>query len=209
MSADIHIHFRKVAKRYARHWILKNITYNFDSGQVYGLKGPNGSGKSTLIKMMSGYLSPSVGSIEYEKAGKKISKDEIPSKVAIWGPYVSLIRELSIEEMVHHYMIHKPLAGEMTMEEFYKVLNLPVEKNTLIKSLSSGQEQRLGLALTLLCSADILLLDEPSSYLDDPSKEWMQTLITKNINKKIVIIASNDEEDLAQSTVLLDINDFR
>ena len=91
----------KVSKRYVKEWILKNLSFTFQKDYVYGIRGANGSGKSTLLKMISGHLSPTVGTIGYQSDnGEKIDRDEVHKRCTMWGPHVSMVSQLTIEEMV-------------------------------------------------------------------------------------------------------------
>ena len=74
--------------------------------------------------------------------------------------------------------------------------------------MSSGQQQRLQLAMAILSDTDILLLDEPGSYLDESAKAWLQTLIERNSENRVVVVASNDEHDLKHCNQSLLISDY-
>jgi len=209
MTQLVKVKLNKVSKRYTDQWIIKNLDFLMEPNQVYGVKGINGSGKSTLLKMICGYLSPSAGEVIYESKNRLLSRDDIYKHVTIWAPYVSLIKELSISEMVNHFLIHKPLWKDISIEEFYQIMNLPVRKTSKVGDLSSGQEQRLGLALAIMTSSDLLILDEPSSYLDENSKSWLYDLLSQHQENRIVVIASNDSNDLGSCDESIDIADFK
>jgi len=87
----------EVSKRYNQHWVIKQLSKTLESGNVYGIKGANGSGKSTLIKMLSGFLSPTLGTIIYESDQGEISRDDIYQYLSIWGPHTSLSGILTIK----------------------------------------------------------------------------------------------------------------
>lgn len=185
------------------------MKYSFNSDQVYGMIGSNGSGKSTLMKMLSGFLSPSKGQIQFVKEGKLISRSELYHTVSFAAPYVSLLKSLSIEEMISFAFKFKKLRSDISIEDFYVKMNLLVSKSSLLTELSSGQLQRLTLAIAIMCDSDILLLDEPGSYLDDSSKVWLQELISEHLDGRLTIIASNDADDLKYCTTQLNIEDYK
>lgn len=199
----------KVSKRYTKHWILRNIDYQFDSNYAYAITGDNGSGKSTLIKMLSGFLSPSIGEIAFKQSEKVYAVDEVYKLASLWGPYVSLIKNLTLEEMIGYYIRNKAMRNGHTTSSILEELNLRVSKKTLIGSLSSGQAQRVGLALTIMADSSILLLDEPGSYLDREGKEWFQRLLTNYRSDRLMIIASNEQTDLKRADKTLDILAFK
>ncbi|MEL6389398.1 MAG: ATP-binding cassette domain-containing protein [Bacteroidota bacterium] len=193
------IQLERLSKRYTAHWIVKNLTHEFTAGTIHGVMGANGSGKSTLLKMISGFLSPTAGSITYSTGGRTIDRDEIYRHVSFWAPYLSLVGDLTVREMINYVGKFKGLRTS-TLTAFLDRIEWPISANAQIKSLSSGQNQRLGLGLVVLSTSSILLLDEPSSFLDETSKTWMHDLIDENTTGRILIIASNDPSDLISTT---------
>jgi len=188
-----------VSKRYNQHWVIKKLTHTFEGDRIYGIMGANGSGKSTLIKMLSGFLSPTLGMIIYESDENEISRDDIYKYVSIWGPHTSLSGILTVREMIAYYGKMKGWQQNLSTEKVYEISELPVPINQRIDQLSSGQTQRLGLTITMLSRGTIVLLDEPGSYLDGTAKEWMQQLISTYKFNRLMVIASNDQDDLQQA----------
>ena len=197
-----------ISKRYSNHWILRNFNFQFEAGNTYAIQGPNGSGKSTLLKIISGFLSPTEGVINYSQGSTEVNRDEVFHYVSIWGPYVSLLRELKVEEMVQYYLNHKSIKDNLTVKDIIKIWDVDVKPSQLIKALSSGQAQRLGLVLAILTTCPILILDEPTSFLDENSKKWFFNLLHSNLQDKVVIIASNDEGDFLTDSILIDMKNF-
>lgn len=190
------IRCQQVSKRYNQHWVIKKLDYNFTSGIIYGIKGANGSGKSTLLKMLSGFLSPTLGTITYVNDQRDIARDDIFRYVSIWGPHTSMPSTLTVLEFIRYYGQMKGWVTQIQDQAVFDLTQLPVPENRRIDQLSSGQAQRLGLTLTLLSSSSIVLLDEPGSYLDVSSKSWMQEMIQAYRAERLLIIASNDDQDL-------------
>jgi ABC-type multidrug transport system, ATPase component len=202
----MNIDLRKISKRYTTRWILKNIDLHLTSNTTYGIRGANGSGKSTLLKIISGYLSASVGDIVYTHQAKIIDRDSIYKYVNMWGPHIDMVGELSVQEMVSYYATYNSFQKDISNEHFLEMLQWNVKKNIRISDLSSGQSQRLGLALSIIAQGEILLLDEPGSFLDTDAFDWYKDLLSNYHNDRIVIIASNDEKDLTGSNHLYTIN---
>lgn len=203
------IDLQDVSKRYSKEWILKHVNYHFSQDNIYGIAGSNGSGKSTLVKMISGFLSPSQGKITYSKNNKDVPRDDIFKSISIWGAHVNLIQELTIDEMVDYYLTFKELRNALTKQHFFDVLQLPVPTTRLVKSLSSGQAQRLGLGLSILSESDILLLDEPGSFLDAAALRWFYRILEDNSKDRLIIISSNEESDLDLTSERLSVNSFK
>lgn len=185
------------------------MDYHFTDDEIYAIKGSNGSGKSTLMKMISGFLSPSKGKITYQSGGNDIERGNIYQSLSFAAPYISLLKSLTIEEMVTFAFKFKDRYNGISEKEFYSRMELPVNKKSLLTELSSGQLQRLNLAIAIMSESKLLLLDEPSSYLDVTSKKWMNELIFNHAKSRLIIIASNDKSDLVHCTKELNIEKFQ
>ncbi len=197
----------KISKRYTERWIIRNCSIGFQSDHVYGLIGPNGSGKSTLLKIIAGYLTPTKGKIRYELNGKVIHRDDIYRQLSMSAPYVTMQKQLTMQEMITFISKFKALRGGMAPTEFLQHLDIDVSFNMSLGNLSSGQFQKYGLATALLVESSLLLLDEPGSYLDGEAKRWFQELLEQNKKGRTIIIASNDDSDLQQATEIVDIRE--
>lgn len=203
------IELREVAKRYSEQWIIRHCTLDLESGKIYGLTGPNGSGKSTLIKLLSGFLSPTKGRIGYLADDGPVSRDDIHRYVTLASPYALMFKQLTMMEMIRFIRQFKPLKDGMTESDFLKVLQLDARPNTYLKDLSSGQFQKFGLAAALLTQSEILLLDEPGSYLDEQAKAWFQNMLVSHGRDRLVVVASNDKSDLAHANARINIEDYK
>ena len=194
---------KNIYKRYIAKYIIKDFSYSFESGKTYGISGPNGSGKSTLIQILSGYLSPSKGDIEYKnRAGNTISREEIYKFLSIATPYMELDTELTPTELFNHLKNFK-LFSCSSIIELMEISNLTGNKDKQIMHFSSGMNQRLELSLAMISDAELVILDEPTSFLDEESKLWWVQLLEKYTKDKTVIIASNDQFDLDQTDEII------
>lgn len=186
---------QNLSKRYLYDWIIRNMSHTFESGTITGVNGINGSGKSTLIKMLCGFLSSSEGNISYTLDGKNIERSDVFQYVSLAAPYTDIINEYDVEEMFTFHTKFKNLRERIDSNQFLEIVKLKGNKGKQIQFYSSGMKQRLQLALALLSDTKLLLLDEPTSYLDEENKAWFYDLLSKNKNNRTIIIASNDKED--------------
>jgi len=184
-----------ISKRYASGWVVKDLSKTITPKSKVSITGLNGTGKSTLVQIISGYLSPSKGDISYELKGKSIHRNEIYKHLSIVAAYSELDEEFSAKEFFEHYKKFKPLQIESS-NEFLDLVDLKKQKKQPIKNFSSGMKQRLYLGLGVIAKAPLLILDEPSSFLDDIKKSWLADLIAQYAQDKTVITASNDPDDL-------------
>ncbi len=183
-----------IAKRFQFNWIIQNVNLEIPDTGVIGVSGRNGSGKSTLMSIISGYLSPSEGNISYHIKNQAINRDDIFRHINQVGPYISLIKEFTLpEQYAFHFKFRKLEQG--SYEAFRDFLGMDYDESKQIGAYSSGMHQRLLIALSLYGAEPLLLLDEPTSYLDPKAKEWFYSKLSSQIGKKTIIVASNDDED--------------
>lgn len=187
------ITLQNISKKFRKEWIIKELSIQLEN-DAYLIAGPNGSGKSTLLKIISGFLSPTKGSIKYTKNNTEISVNDIYKKVAYSAPYIDVFEEYTLKELFDFYVKFKSLKVS-NFKEFKEIIELNNTKDKEIKNFSSGMRQRVKLGLTILSKTDLLLLDEPTSYLDKEAIKWYQKLILNNINDRVVLVASNAIDD--------------
>lgn len=201
------IELKDIGKRFRYEWIFKNITHTFENGKSYAVLGPNGSGKSTLMKILSGHLTPSAGEITFYNNGKKRDSDTVYHLISYAAPYIDLIEELTLTEIIAFHSKFKPLSKKLSgstesakINSLIEILNFQKSRNKEIRFFSSGMKQRLKLALAICSETPILLLDEPTTNLDAQGVEWYQNLIKNFVlesptQDRLVIVASNIEHD--------------
>lgn len=205
------IELKNLSKRYRYEWIFRDLSYTFEEGASYAIQGHNGSGKSTLLQILSGYLSPSKGDINFIDNGKAIDLNKVYRSVAFCSPYMELIEELSLKEALAFHQRFKPLANGIGSKEVLDLIQLPKSaQNKAIQFFSSGMKQRLKLALAFLSDSTVLLLDEPTITLDQTGVSWYRDLLENYaLNKRLVIIASNVLSDFEGCEHQLNILDYK
>ena len=195
----------KLTKKYSIKNALSNISFEIDRGEIIGLLGPNGAGKSTLFKILSGFIKDYDGEIKIYDID--IHKDSISAKNKIG--YLPEKNPLYDEMYVKEYLefickIHK--IKDSSINTIISKVGLKNEKNKLIKNLSKGYKQRVGLAQALIHNPEVIILDEPISGLDPNQIIEIKNLI-KNISiNKILIISSHiisEIEDICNRIVIL------
>lgn len=184
-----------IGKRFTTGWVFRGISQTINSGEHLAITGLNGSGKSTLLQIISGYLTATAGTVTYNKAGSKIKRDNIFKHLAISAAYSELDEELSALELFRHFKHFKKFLVE-DENEFLELVDLKKEKDKQVVYYSSGMKQRLNLGLALVMDVPLLLLDEPTSFLDGMKKGWFHEVLAQYGKGKTVVIASNDEGDI-------------
>ena len=189
------ITLNSTGKKYYREWIFRKATIAFLPGQKTVLLGPNGSGKSTLLQVIAGSVMPNEGLISFEHEGKLISPDKIFRFTAFAAPYLELIEEFSLKEIVRfHFKFKSPING-LSEGEIIDLTGLAEKSEQIFKFYSSGMKQRVKLALALYSDTPLLLLDEPCSNLDSKGVEWYKQNIDIYSKNRTVIVASNQNTD--------------
>lgn len=200
---------KDLSKRYNREWIFKSLDYLFVPGQTYAVTGPNGSGKSTLLHVLWGQVPPSSGTIAYQKGSTQIPVEDIFRDVAIATPYMDLIDEFTLDEMLSFHFRLKKLRPRVTLDDLTSIMYLEDARNKQLVNFSSGMKQRLKLAMALYTDARAYFLDEPGTNLDNRAFTWYRQELAKLPQDTIVVIASNNPEEYPQDARILHIMDFK
>ena len=190
---NVLIEVTHLVKKYGKHIAVNDISFNAKEGEILGFLGPNGAGKSTTMNMMTGYLSSTSGSIKIN--GIDILENPIEAKKNIG--YLPEIPPLYLDMTVRDYLVFvaqlkKVKKSEMKkhIDEILQRIELEHVQTRLIKNLSKGYKQRVGLASALVGEPKLLILDEPTVGLDPKQIIEMRALI-KDLSQKHTIILSS------------------
>ena len=201
------IELSNVSKRFHRNWVFKNISYEIASNDTVAIIGSNGSGKSTLLKIISSFIDPTNGSVKYFDGTREVSYEGIYRHIGICSPELSLIEELTMEELLKfHFTFKEPICS---MEDMYQLSGLQTAKNKVISEFSSGMKQRLKLLLSLYTKNEILLLDEPTVNMDEKGIAWYLEEIRRDIFPRTIIIASNQRYEYDFTKNVIDIGRYK
>ena len=187
------IEVRNLTKKYGDHFAVQDISFSLEKGKIYGLLGPNGAGKSTTMNIMTGYIAATSGEVIIE--GHDIFKEAEEAKKHIG--YLPEIPPLYMDMTVWEYLftvadlkgVPKSERKSMIGDVMEKVM-ITNMKDRLIKNLSKGYKQRVGIAQTLIGNPDIIILDEPTVGLDPKQIIEIRDLI-KSLKKKHTVILSS------------------
>ena len=188
------IEVKNLVKKYGNHTAVDHLNFTIEEGHVYGFLGPNGAGKSTTMNIMTGYLGATEGEVLIN--GHDILKEPEEAKRQIG--YLPELPPLYMEMTVREYLefvaelkgIAKKKRGE-SINEVEKMVKIWEVENRLIKNLSKGYRQRVGLAQAVLGFPEIIILDEPSVGLDPKQIIEIRELIRQLAKKHTVILSSH------------------
>lgn len=187
-----------LTKKYNRKTVLNNIQFEHSSG-VLGISGSNGSGKSTLMKCLAGLLRPNSGNIDWMKDNQKLSMTELKKHIGFVAPYISLYEDLTVLE---NLTFLSKVSLQNHSGNFFKELLSKTETESLsdklFKSLSTGQQQRVKLASSLIKQPSVLFWDEPGSNLDADGHTLVKNLLIERKEQgTLIVLASNDPNEIA------------
>ena len=185
------------------------MNVSFKSGTRYAVLGSNGSGKSTLLNVISGCLSPSEGTLHYHKGGELIDSGTMYSLCSIAAPYMELVEEFTLLEFLQFHAQYKEYLPGMDQKSLIEAIALPRALHKPLKFFSSGMKQRVKLALACLMQSELVLLDEPTSNLDQAAINWYHELLEKTIGQRLLIIFSNQPEEYTSCTEHISLSSFK
>jgi heme exporter protein A len=189
-----------VTKRYTKTPIFSPVSFEARSKNIIAITGANGSGKSTLLKIIANITSPTKGACIWKNAEKKLEVRDLQENLGFVSPYLELYNELTAIE--HVQFIAELKEKKITTDEaFNELVSFGLDDNIVksertLKQYSSGMQQRVRLAMAFICEPKVLLLDEPSSNLDENGIQILFKRIEEaNNTDALVIIATNDERE--------------
>ena len=197
-------------KYFGRRLVFGGINNSFKSGNIYGISGPNGSGKSTLVKVIGNLISPTRGKVIHKSGDKIIDEDKLHNHIGFVSPYLFLYDEFTAEEnLIHISNIRGNKFNKERSDYLFNQFNLFDRRNDLVRGYSSGMKQRLKFIFAFLHEPELIILDEPTSNLDNAGKEKVYELVIEEGKKNLVLIASNEDSDLKLCKEILNLEDFK
>lgn len=187
------IEVRNLVKKYDNHIAVDHLNFTVEKGKIYGFLGPNGAGKSTTMNMITGYIASTEGEILIDGHNILNEPEEAKKKIGYLPEMPPLYQDMTVMEYLRFAAELKSIPREKREENIKEVMSttkLHDVKNRLIKNLSKGYKQRVGLAQALLGYPEIIILDEPTVGLDPKQIIEIRDLI-KSLGKKHTVILSS------------------
>ncbi len=183
-----------LTKKYGGHLAVDDVSFTVEDGQIYGLLGPNGAGKSTIMNILTGYLSATSGQVTVAGHPLPEEADEAKACVGYLPEQPPLYPEMTVGEYLNFAAELKKVPRAQRKEQVLRAARRTgLEKvlPRLIRSLSKGYKQRVGIAQALLGSPKIIILDEPTVGLDPAQVIEMRKLIRELGKAHTVILSSH------------------
>lgn len=199
------IEINQLSKFYGKQQALNNISFSFSENETLGLLGPNGAGKSTLMKILTGLQSPDEGSFKVIRNGEAINFKAFKKIFGYLPENNPLYENMYVKEYLLFVANLRKLKPQK-VDEVIEQVGLTLEKHKLIKSLSKGYRQRVGIAQAIIHEPELLILDEPTNGLDPNQIIEIRNVIKEIGRAKTVIISTHlmqEVEALCSRVVLL------
>lgn len=187
-------------KTFGQFVAVDNLSFTISPGDIVGFLGPNGAGKSTTMKMLTGFLPPTSGSIEIDGETVNTESTAIKKKIGYLPEGAPAYGDMTVYQFLKFIAnarkiarkdIKQAIADVVGKVELQSVLNKPID------TLSKGFKRRVGLAQALIHDPDILILDEPTDGLDPNQKHQVRNLIQALSKDKIVVISTHILEEVS------------
>ena len=187
------IEVRNLVKKYGNHVAVDHLKFTVEKGKIYGFLGPNGAGKSTTMNMITGYIASTEGDILIDGHNILEEPEEAKKRIGYLPEIPPLYQDMTVREYLEFAAELKSIPREKkksNIEEVMSTTKIEDVKNRLIKNLSKGYKQRVGLAQALLGYPEIIILDEPTVGLDPKQIIEIRDLI-KGLGRKHTVILSS------------------
>lgn len=187
------IKVENLTKRYGQRYAIDNVSFEVKEGEILGFLGPNGAGKSTTMNIITGYISPTDGSVTVDGFDILENPEEVKKRIGFLPELPPLYMDMTVQEYLDFVSDIKkvsPKEKKTSMEKIMDIVKIGDVKGRLIKNLSKGYKQRVGLAQALIGNPPVLILDEPTVGLDPKQIIEIRSVI-KSLGKEHTIILSS------------------
>lgn len=182
-----------LSKRYGNHLAVNDVSFTINDGEVVGFLGPNGAGKSTIMNILTGYLSLTVGHASIDGFDIFENPAEAKRRIGYLPEIPPLYTDMTVREYLNFiYSLKKvKFPRKPHIDEICRLVMIEDVENRLIRNLSKGYRQRVGIAQALVGNPDVLILDEPTVGLDPKQIIEIRNLITRLGKNHTVILSSH------------------
>lgn len=203
----ISLDVNNLTKYFGDRRVFKGLNFEVEDNSCLVVIGKNGSGKTTLLKILAGLCSPNEGEIKYNLGGKTIKKNQTKKFLSLVAPDLNLYDELTaLENLKFLSKIQSLNFGEDDLLKKIYDAGLKDRENDLVSSFSSGMKQKLKYVFALLNQPKFLLLDEPSSNLDEDGIAYLERTISEQKQKGILVLATNNKEETKYGEKILSLD---
>jgi ABC-type multidrug transport system ATPase subunit len=204
----LEIRLENIGKKFYQRWLFREIDHDFSEQPHLALVGTNGSGKSTLLKIIAGQMAPSEGKMTVCWQGAPLPLEKLYRHLSWSGPYVELYSDLTLREQIDlHFRFNAcRLPAPLDLIE---LLDFQAHQHKPLRWYSSGMMQRLKVGLALFTRSELLLLDEPTSNMDQANAQRMLALIAEHTQDRLFVLASNMDREYQSAGHIIHLGEGR
>ena len=196
---NVLIDIKSLDKQFGPIHAVRDISFSVKKGEVLGFLGPNGAGKSTTMKMVTGFLEPTKGTVSI--CGFDIQEQPIRAKqkIGYLPEGAPSYGEMTVTSFLNFIADIRQLTGQKKQERIEEVIekiNLQSVRHQTIETLSKGFKRRVGVAQSILHDPEVLIMDEPTDGLDPNQKHEVRTLISEMSADKAIVISTHILEEV-------------
>ncbi|MDH3252487.1 MAG: ABC transporter ATP-binding protein [Ignavibacteria bacterium] len=196
-----------LTKTFNRRVIFRDVSFALGIHQVLRVVGRNGSGKSTLVKIVAHTLSPTRGSVAFRTESSGAAGESPQRLIGLVSPYLQMYDEFSAYENLELGSRIRGLRPvNERMETLLSMVGLFARRHDAVRTYSSGMKQRLKYAFALVHTPPVLILDEPMANLDAEGMDIVRRIMEEQRREGILIVATNDLNDLDSFDFQIDLN---
>ncbi|MBR6255451.1 MAG: ATP-binding cassette domain-containing protein [Clostridiales bacterium] len=188
------IEVKNLVKRYGNHLALDNVSFTIEKGEVIGFLGPNGAGKSTTMNIITGYLSSTEGEVRVDGVSVLDEPEKAKKMIGYLPEIPPLYTEMTVDEYLTFVCELKGVPASKRLETVTRIAKqtrISEVRKRLIRNLSKGYRQRVGIAQALVGDPEVLILDEPTVGLDPKQITEVRSLIKDLSENHTLIISSH------------------
>jgi len=174
--------------------VFKHLDFHIGPAEHAAIVGPNGSGKSTLMHLIAGQVLPTEGNILYHQGNTSLIREQWYATLSWTSPAMELYTDLTLEEHLRMHFSFKSCRLD-SFEQIIPLIDLEKHRNKPLKFFSSGMLQKVKVAQTLFSDTPLLLLDEPTSFMDDNNAALTLRLLQEHAAGRTLLLASNIERE--------------
>ena len=194
MKSKVSLEVQNLGKKFYHRWVFKNLSFTLEPSEQVAIVGSNGSGKSTLLHLLAGQTLPTEGKVKMNSSKKPLPREKWYTHLSWASPAMEIYTELSLAEHLRlHFTFNKCILDDP--QEIIQVLKLKGHAHKPLRFFSSGMLQKVKIGQAIFTESSILLLDEPTSFMDDSNSALTLDLVQSFVKDRILVIATNIERE--------------
>jgi ABC-2 type transport system ATP-binding protein len=204
------VSLKGLTRRFGDQAAVDELSFDVESGELFGIVGPDGAGKTTTLRMLAGILRPTAGTAFIHGIDVRENPEGVKPHIAYMAQRFGLYEDLTVQENLDFYadLYRVPRAERPArLERLYRFSRLDEFSSRLVGKLSGGMKQKLSLSCCLIHHPDVLLLDEPTFGVDPISRRELWLILHEMVAEGITVVVSTsylDEAERCERVVLMD-----